>query len=369
MKEHIIAIQTIEKELKVFEKVIKHLDELTAYCKENQANIQEEMNTLKSDLEDQLQRLQKKIFEIAVVGTEKAGKSSLLNAWIGFELLPSEETRCTYTATEIRSCSEGEEQRYVVEYFTTAEYEKQDYKKNLDEKEQRELEKYSKEIASYLNKETKTVTFKDFESVKAELRSAICHPGQACAVKKVCIYTNLDIENIVLYDVPGYNSPYSMHKEHTKSKIASSDSVLYAKRFEDPSLIDSEMEILKICDSTNPFVKAKDKLIVALTKCDKAGSSQQYDRLMNQNLKEWKENEIESWRVVPVCSIVELKLNNPETKRALTNLKQNNGGKTGFSELKEAVNKCVKNCRIEKSIERCKGLSNKIRDVYTKVFG
>ena len=101
MKEHIIAIQTIEKELKEFEKVIKHLDELTAYCKENQANIQEEMNTLKSDLEDQLQRLQKKIFEIAVVGTEKAGKSSLLNAWIGFELLPSEETRCTYTATEM----------------------------------------------------------------------------------------------------------------------------------------------------------------------------------------------------------------------------------------------------------------------------
>ena len=78
------ALENLEIELVKYEEVIKHLEELVSYFKENPTQHTCNLNELKKDIDDQLLRLQKKTYEIAVVGTEKAGKSSLLNAWIGF---------------------------------------------------------------------------------------------------------------------------------------------------------------------------------------------------------------------------------------------------------------------------------------------
>ena len=53
-----------------------------------------------------LRKLRSQEFEIAVVGLEKAGKSTLSNALIRVNVLPAESERCTYTKTEIRSGTE-----------------------------------------------------------------------------------------------------------------------------------------------------------------------------------------------------------------------------------------------------------------------
>ncbi len=42
---------------------------------------------------------------MAVIGTEIAGKSSILDAWFKCDLLLNDPIRCTYTTTDIRSCS------------------------------------------------------------------------------------------------------------------------------------------------------------------------------------------------------------------------------------------------------------------------
>ena len=78
------ALEILQSELVKYEKIIKHLEELASSLKENPTQHIYNLNELKKDLDDQLLRLQKTTYEIAVVGTEKAGKSSLLNAWIGF---------------------------------------------------------------------------------------------------------------------------------------------------------------------------------------------------------------------------------------------------------------------------------------------
>ena len=225
------------------------------------------LNELKADLKDQLVKFNKDVYEIAVVGREKSGKSSLLNAWIRFDLLPAQRKRCTYTTTELRSCPTTNEQRYLIEYFSKDEFQlkvettmssienfkgKVNRDKDLLLQEVEEIEELKDEIDKYLGRPTAEKQFRSFEDVRAELNSAISEPGQARAIKKVCIWTpiiNSTDTKIVLYDVPGYDSPITLHKEQTRAKIASVDSILYAKQFASPDLVDSEIEILKISDS------------------------------------------------------------------------------------------------------------------------
>ena len=76
-------------------------------------------------LRNEAEKLQKKLthneFEIAVVGVEKSGKSSFVNALIKLDTLPTSGERCTYTTTCIRS---GDENSARVTFYTTQDLEK-----------------------------------------------------------------------------------------------------------------------------------------------------------------------------------------------------------------------------------------------------
>jgi hypothetical protein len=72
-------------------------------------------------------------------------------------------------------------------------------------------------------------------------------------------------------------------------------------------LVDCELEILKITDSNDQYLKAKDKIVVALTNCDQATSAKDYANLIESNYRAWKTYEINESRVIPVCSLAELK--------------------------------------------------------------
>ncbi len=70
----------------------------------------------------QLERLKKREFRIAVVGLEKAGKSTFVNAWLECDLLPAKGGRCTFTTTQIYSVEHESEQRLEVQAKTEAEF-------------------------------------------------------------------------------------------------------------------------------------------------------------------------------------------------------------------------------------------------------
>lgn len=71
------------------------------------------------------------------------------------------------------------------------------------------------------------------------------------AIKEICIYVKIKKidPNIIFFDVPGHDSSITLHKKQNEAKVAEADSVLYVKRFIKPTLVESELEILKICDS------------------------------------------------------------------------------------------------------------------------
>ena len=344
------------------------------------------LNELKGDLQDQQAKLKKDIYEIAVVGREKAGKSSLLNAWIKFNLLPAQRTRCTYTTTELQSCSSVNEQKYLIEYFSREEFEgkiksttdaminlKGEINRDRDllQQEMEEIEKLRDQIFKYLGQGTIVKSFQSFDEVRDELKNAISDPGQARAIKKVCIWTpilNYSEDKIVMYDVPGYDSPITLHKEQTRSKIASVDAILYAKQFASPDLVDSEIEILKISDTSNPYVKAKDKIIVALTCFDAVNSSREYNSVLKQHQNAWEAFGVLSSRIAPVCSIAELNSGTIESENVKSRIKSLSSDGTGFEKLKSAVKSCVEDSRNKLSKERCEKLKEKIKDISSRWF-
>lgn len=384
-------------------KIIEPLYQLQCFkdhkIKESYYYLTETTKQLKEEVTDQIERVRKQAFEIAIVGREKAGKSSLLNAWLGkqLDLLPSERGRCTYTVTELRSCPNDDSQCFEIHYFDKEEFYKRynliremanstgsGRDRQLYEEELKEIEQYLVQIQSYCGRGIETRSFKNFNFVRDELKEAISKPQRARAVKKVVIYTPAlsTTDDLIFWDVPGYDSPITLHKEQTRTKIASVDAVLYAKNFAQPDLVDCEHEILKITDSSNVFVKTSDKIVVALTQCDTANTPSDFNSLLKSARINWSRQGVLWQRVIPCCAGAELdigdvgmtckkrlkdlnvgiKYDKAKAKKKLQdfqNIDQNIEidpkddddtvetviQTTGFNELKDAVNCLVYNAR------------------------
>ncbi|RNA13273.1 dynamin family [Brachionus plicatilis] len=372
-------LNSLEKSLVLLEQALSASKQLLdkSFPQNSDIDLRKKYTEIKIDLDDQLKRIRKKDFEMAAVGKEKSGKSSLLNAWIGFDLLPTDDKRCTYTTTEIRSCSTRNDQKYSIEYFTKDEFNElnsQDLESlaskgygSLLHKERKEIEALKGQIDSYLGRPKVTQNFYSFDQVIYELRSAIADPGHARAVRKICIWTPLlsKHENVVLYDVPGYDSPLTLHKEQTKHKIAHVDSILFASPFRYPSLNDCEIEILELSDKSDYFIDIKDKIVVALTNCDAASSRSQFNKLLHENREAWKLKLVPENRIVPVCSIVEkANLDQPELIKAMNNLKELNGGDSGMSTLKQTVNECINGLKYKISSQRYLEIKSKLNKFF-----
>ena len=60
-------------------------------------DISKQLQKIKNDAIRYKRKLEKGEFEIAIVGLEKAGKSTFANAIIDNEILPRDDIRCTFT--------------------------------------------------------------------------------------------------------------------------------------------------------------------------------------------------------------------------------------------------------------------------------
>ena len=80
-----------------------------------------EINKLLNKAKKLKTKLSNNEFEIAIIGLEKAGKSTFANALMGNDILPSMEPRCTYTSTSIRY---GENDYAEIIFFSRDEFNK-----------------------------------------------------------------------------------------------------------------------------------------------------------------------------------------------------------------------------------------------------
>ena len=280
-------LEYIEK-LKATEKLF---DELFKLDKNGMVIGVDERKTL-GDLQKRnktiLNKLESREFTVAIVGLEKAGKSTLGNALMKQNILPADEERCTFTKTEIRA---GNNDEVEIRFFTKAKFEEKlkgmfesvkyegttslpafnKYWETVDpsselylahnDKTVRDIKKILEgwdTINKLLNHETLIFTDKEDREKEAKtyITGVIDHKtgdvavrgAEPYAVENIIIRSTQlkDMENIVLHDVPGFDSPTQLHKKQTTDMLALADAIILVNNSgTNPNLTGTQLDILR----------------------------------------------------------------------------------------------------------------------------
>lgn len=266
-----------------------------------------------------LQKLQKNEFEIAVIGQEDSGKSSLLNALIETDIFPSASGRTTYTSTKLVS---GQNDKAEVTIYNYDEFDaifikrlesigikgfsfdainledfKQEFKDLPAEIQKRakldnsyseieEILQEQKEIAELLNSQGgKTLTFQGakLQEFKNYVTGEKDDKSKPRATKEIIISSSQlkKMSNAIIYDVPGFNSPTKLHQEQTDKMLKNADSIIFISDVSSPNLKGDELQTLAKGDDIYGM-PLKDKLFIFGNKYDKANN---YKEAINNETK------------------------------------------------------------------------------------
>jgi len=250
-----------------------------------------------------LHKLKSDEFEIAVVGLEKAGKSTFVNALIENDILPSAPERCTFTSTKLSFGEDNAEvEFYVDDEFDTIfkellkeieypNWEKQSYKTlsleeferyfdslsetnpNLYKAHQGKTNEEIQDILKIKNKLTLTGGIKKFskdELVTDTFKSYIKGEDQGQntskprSTKRLEIYSSKleKLKTAIIYDVPGFDSPTKIHERQTLERLKEADAIiLITNAGRNPSLVGTQLNIITK-NSDEDGISLKDKLFV-----------------------------------------------------------------------------------------------------------
>lgn len=282
------------------------------------AKMQSELEKKKRDAQKFLKKLEQREFEIAVVGLEKAGKSSFSNAILEIDVLPTADARCTYTSTCIRA---GERDRATIRFFSVDEFNGEfcdklktmgisdvgaytyntlnegTYLRLFEALPERDQREYSQTInqdvlniiqnrdilSQYIGHADKQYIGSELDS--DEFKDFIRNPEKAIAAKEIVIESTKfnSMKNAVMYDVPGFDSPTAMHRQQTLSKMRDVDAIIMVANAKAPSLRGTEISIFKEDDLDGALLS--EKLFVFENMAD-----------MINDTKALKENKETAWR-------------------------------------------------------------------------
>jgi len=237
----------------------------------------------------QLERLKKREFRIAVVGLEKAGKSTFINAWLECDLLPAKGGRCTFTTTQIYSVENESEQRLEVQARTDEEFlnllkelEKVGAKEDLKTIRDNEIT-----LQQVRREGNLTFPFTRLEDIREPLKKYVADEKYAHAVLEARLYTNklAQAEGIVFYDVPGLDSGLAKHVDEAQEMLSDCDAVILVQRF--TSLREKELEIIKFTELGDKNVTVADKLFVFLSRIDSIGSAEALKTHIEEASQDW----------------------------------------------------------------------------------
>ncbi len=283
-----------------------------------------ELRKLKNEAECLKDKLEKNVFEIAIVGLEKAGKSTFANALMKKkDLLPTDDKRCTFTSTLIEYCGDNCGESAMVSFYTQDEFNR-DFRDKLHKMGVPNWERYSFDTLSYdsfericeneLTSDARKLHGDMIDDIKniisyreeisrlldkpvlhlsgskmTELKPFITDGSKAYAVKmvRICSQALQHMPNAVIYDVPGFNSPTELHKKQTRERMKSADAIIVVASGKEPSITGESLKILQ--ESDDEGNRLSDKLFVFANKIDGATD-------IKENIKETYREWIDKWR-------------------------------------------------------------------------
>lgn len=261
----------------------------------------------------QLERLKKREFRIAVVGLEKAGKSTFVNAWLECDLLPAKGGRCTFTTTQIYSVQNESEQRLEVQAKTEAEFINllQELEKTRAQEDINTIHTNEITLQQVRQEGNRTFPFTRLEDIREPLKKYVADEKYAHAVLEARLYTNklAQAEGIVFYDVPGLDSGLAKHVDEAQEMLSDCDAVILVQRF--TSLREKELEIIKFTEQGDKNVSVADKLFVFLSRIDSLASAEAMKTHIQEASEDWlKRANLPSQRIVSGSAGAYLLLNN-----------------------------------------------------------
>lgn len=282
-----------------------------------------EQNEKLTELKNKNEILKRKIisneFEIAIVGLEKAGKSTFANALMKSNILPSAPERCTFTSTRLVNGNDQARVKFYteeqfeatfqalleeIEYPHQAEIGKTSFRSlsiesfeqyfNLLETEnpalyKSHIGKTDEEIKDILKSrdrliltgETKSFSGEDLKSdsfksyIKGDNQGKdTSKPRSVCSIEiESSELTGLD--NAIIYDVPGFDSPTKIHMRQTEERLKAADAIILVTNVgTNPSLQGTTLSVItKNTDADG--IALKDKLFVFGNQLDRVNDESQ----------------------------------------------------------------------------------------------
>ena len=376
-----------------------------------------------------LKKLEKKEFEIAVVGLEKAGKSTLANALIQVNVLPAESLRCTFTKTEIRF---GEQTHADVLFYTKDEFDsnftsllkdlgyvKGDKACSLSEFNLERFKKFWKDVEQNdpkTFKEHNETTVSDIETMAENKMDILPHLGTGIvpfnedgintsdfkkfitgfendekakqgvhggfhyAVKSVTIFSKDlgDMQNAVLFDVPGFNSPTKLHSEQTEETLKSADAIIFVCDVGNtPDLDATQIGMLRKSEVDADGIRLKDKSFVFGNKLDKANTAED----ATQNWKKLKSDVIKNEFAKPdrvlfgsaqafliEKNLVAKDFSADARKHIIENINTYNKGNNGIQDLRKGLKYYYDNDRLQVMQQRADNNEKEIRELLENIL-
>lgn len=248
----------------------------------------------------QLKRLEKGEFRIAVVGLEKSGKSTFVNAWLESDLLPTASRRCTYTTTQIYSVTNEIGQRLEViaksrERFNNYLEELKQAAKENNETAKRArddldiIQQYGTSLETVVKEGNKTIQFTRIEEIAQHLKRYVADVSVAHAIEEVRIYTTrlAETDGVVFFDVPGLNSGLGKHLEESKNMLADCDAVICVQDSRRPSLEAHEQKLVEFVSEGDEAVGIASKLFIFAGQIDLLGTANHLNQNYHEICQEW----------------------------------------------------------------------------------
>lgn len=285
-------------------------------------SIMKQLRTYQMKCEKLYKKLDNNEFEIAIVGLEKAGKSTFGNALMENRILPDADERCTYTSTCIRY---GQD-RAVVRFFNNREMDevlrgylqtlgvenvdtytyqalsRGSYTALYEKLDQRDKDRYEntvhQDVLNLLDNKTEILSqyigqpdriFEGEDLYREDFKAYIVSPKVAVAVKEVSIESSKlgKLQNAVIYDVPGFDSPTSMHLEQTKKRMKEADAIMLIASAEKPSFTAPALNMFQeVVDEDN--VSLGDKLFIFGNRADAANTLAKNIQTLKDEAQKWK---------------------------------------------------------------------------------
>ncbi len=269
-------------------------------------------------------KLKKNSFEIAIVGLEKAGKSTFANALIENDVLPSAPERCTFTSTRLEYSTsdkavikfynkdafndifvsmlkdleypEAQKQYFEImdidefkAYFDALEDKHPILYKNHQGKTNEEIIDILKwregfilngNEAVFEGDELNSENFKEFikgrdvkkydKDTKIEIKEDT-DTSKPRSVKSIIIHSSklAKLKNATIFDVPGFDSPTEIHERQTIERLKKADAIIMVVNIADkPNITSPQLKVLSR-ESDSDGIKLNEKLFLFGNQMDK----------------------------------------------------------------------------------------------------